>query len=86
MLQTGDGETQAIRAGQYYRLEEGGVAAGYPRPLAQRWPELPANIGAALTWRKQSGNTTYFFCGDQYWKYDKVTVTHNLLHFYIMLC
>ena len=62
------------------------MTAGYPRPLAQCWPELPTNIGAALTWRKHSGNTTYFFAGDQYWKYDKVTVTQNLLQFYILLC
>ena len=85
MLQTGDGETQAIRAGQHYRLEEGGVAAGYPRPLAQRWPDLPSNIGAAVTWHKTNGNTTYFFSRDQFWKYDKVSDEKNFWTYVIIL-
>lgn len=79
MLETWDGETHAIRAGQHYRLGEGGVAAGFPRPLAQRWPDLPSNIGAGVTWHKTNGNTTYFFSGDQFWKYDKVSNEHHIM-------
>lgn len=49
----------------YYNLNETNPP---PRKISAKWPKLPPNVDAAITYRDQK---TYFFKGNQYWKYDK---------------
>ncbi|XP_058447031.1 stromelysin-1-like [Malaya genurostris] len=49
----------------YYNLNETNPPA---RKLSAKWPKLPPKVDAAVTYRDQK---TYFFKGQQYWKYDR---------------
>ncbi|XP_055640677.1 matrix metalloproteinase-19-like [Toxorhynchites rutilus septentrionalis] len=55
----------------YYNLNETNPP---PRKISAKWPGLPPNVDAAFTYRDQK---TYFFKGDQYWKYDKLRMEEN---------
>ncbi|XP_019539904.3 matrix metalloproteinase-19-like [Aedes albopictus] len=58
-----------VLAGQYYyNLNETNPP---PRKLSAKWPGLPRNVQAAVTYRDQK---TYFYKDDQYWKYNKLTL------------
>lgn len=69
-----------FRRGSYlaYDLRADRVEAGYPKPIAEGWKELPWQDGfdAAVG----MGNTLYFFRGDEYLAYDmnekKVAAEH----------
>jgi len=44
-----------------------------PHNISDSWPGLPGNIDAALTWNDT--DSTYFFKGDKYWKFQGQTPT-----------
>ena len=64
-VKTHDGNSYVF-AGDNYHMIGNNVDAG-PRKISEGWPGLPGNIDAVLTWKKI--NDTYFFKGDQYWKF-----------------
>ena len=45
------------------------VEEGYPVPIADKWPGIPANLDAALNHPTDS-NLIYFFKGRRYYRYD----------------
>lgn len=47
-----------FKGDKYWRLEDDGVASGYPKLISSTWPGLPSNIDAAFTYLN---NKTYFF-------------------------
>lgn len=57
-----------LRSGaNYWKLTSDRIAPGYPKLIAQGWPNLPSNIDAAFTYKN---GKTYFFKGSKYWRYD----------------
>ncbi|XP_055597430.1 matrix metalloproteinase-19-like [Uranotaenia lowii] len=50
----------------YYNLNETNPP---PRKLNAKWPGLPKGVDTAITYLDKK---TYFFKGDQYWKYSKI--------------
>jgi hypothetical protein len=72
-----NGRIYLFRGSEYVRFSKvsAGVDAGYPKPIAGNWPGLPSafnqGIDAAL-WRESNGKL-YFFKGDQYVRFSKVS-------------
>lgn len=50
----------------FWKLNDIGLAAGYPKKIKDKWPELPGFLDAAIMYKK---NTFFFFKGNLYWKY-----------------
>jgi len=61
-----DGTTYTFRGARYWKLTDDSIAPGYPKPVAQFWEGLPANIDASFTW---TNGKTYFFKGSHYWRF-----------------
>jgi len=55
---SGQDDTYVFQGDKYYKLEDDGVAEGYPKLIAKTWPGLPSNIDAAFTYKN---GKTYFF-------------------------
>ncbi|KAL5245096.1 hypothetical protein ACI65C_012506 [Semiaphis heraclei] len=65
------GETFVFKGDYYWKLIDGGVARGFPKPIAGTWSDLPGNIDAAFTYKNDK---TYFFKGTKYWRYTETTM------------
>ncbi|XP_064455146.1 stromelysin-3-like [Ornithodoros turicata] len=63
---TEDGSSYVFKGDYYWKIENDGVAEGYPRMIRDDWEGLPGDIDAALTW---SDGKTFFFKGSQYWRF-----------------
>jgi len=72
-----NGAVYMFKGGEYVRFTTvgGGVDPGYPKPIADGWPGLPADfqsgIDAALM--RKDTNQIYFFKGDQYVRFSNVS-------------
>lgn len=73
ITRTNDGLTYIFKGDHYYRLNEQGFDAGYPRPIHWDWGSITGPIDAALTW---PNGWTFIFKGNSYWKF------HNLQMIY----
>lgn len=62
-----NGTTYVFKGANYWKLTSDRIAPGYPKLIAQGWPNLPSNIDAAFTYKN---GKTYFFKGSKYWRYD----------------
>lgn len=58
VFNSNDGSTFAFKGDKYYKLTENAIADGYPKPISEGWPGLPADIDAAFTYKN---GKTYFF-------------------------
>jgi matrix metalloproteinase-14 (membrane-inserted) len=66
VVTTSKGVTYAFLGGEYWKLSDTSVEAGYPRLISHGWPGLPGNLDAAFTW---TNGKTYFFKGSKYWRF-----------------
>lgn len=41
IFNSADGATYAFKGDSYYKLTENAVAEGYPKKIAEGWPQLP---------------------------------------------
>ncbi|XP_006812247.1 matrix metalloproteinase-19-like [Saccoglossus kowalevskii] len=60
-------DTYVIKKRHIWKLNEHGVVDTYPRKLSETYNYLPGNIDTGFT--SYWSNRTYFFRGDQYWRY-----------------
>ena len=60
-------KTYIFKGSQYWRYNDANrrIDVGYPKPIALGWPDLPANLDAAVTW---SNTRSYVFKGNKYWR------------------
>lgn len=65
------GDTYAFAGDLVYQLEVDRVAEGYPRPINQVFATLPNDLDSAFYY--PLNGRTYFFKGDQYWRYSGTT-------------
>jgi len=66
MVTTQDGVTYAFKEDQFWKLTDDSIAPGYPKYIADSWPNLPSSIDASFTW---TNGKTYLFKGSQYWRF-----------------
>lgn len=57
-MASGQEATFVFKGDKYWKLEDEGVAAGYPKLISKSWPGLPSNLDAAFTYKN---GKTYFF-------------------------
>ncbi|XP_070543592.1 matrix metalloproteinase-14-like [Ptychodera flava] len=67
ITRTQDGSTYAFRGSLFWKMTSDVSSFGDSQSISAEWPGLPNDIDTALFWQRNS--RTYFFKGDQYWRY-----------------
>ena len=62
-----DDNSYVFTGEDYSMLMDTNVAPGYPKKISGHWGSLPGHIDASVNW--WTAGLTYFFKGDQYWKF-----------------
>jgi len=73
----GDGRTYVFNADNFWRLDDSRRKfqsdRGYPRKISSKWKGVPDDLDAVFLWGHNFN--TYFFKGDQYYKYNDFSDT-----------